>query len=279
MRRLAILALFMCALLGGAAWAAPKAQLWPRWEAHVNTAHIEVDHEPWQAFLRRYLVADKSGINLVDYAEVSPEDRFVLAQYVRYLSVLSVSRLTRDQQLAYWINLYNALTVKVVLDHYPVKSIRDIKLSPSPFTVGPWTAKLLTIEGEPVSLNDIEHRILRPIWRDPRLHYVLNCAALGCPNLMMTAFRADRVNMLLDAAAHGYVNHPRGVKISGVGITVSSIYKWYGEDFGGSDAAILQHIRRYARPELQQVIDDIPRIEGYGYDWRLNDVATLKAKP
>ncbi len=107
--------------------------------------------------------------------------RLPIVLTVLILAATSADRLRRAEQFPFWINLYNALTVKVVLDHYPVEIIRDIDISPGLFADGPWGKKLVTVEGEALSLDDIEHRILRPIWKDPRLHYVLNCAALGVP--------------------------------------------------------------------------------------------------
>jgi hypothetical protein len=270
---LAIVTLALAALQTGPATAAPKANLWPRWEAHADKVLMRVDHEPWQTFLQRYVTTADNGINLVKYADVTAEDKFALNQYIRYLTALNVDWMTRDQQLAYWVNLYNAFTVKLVLDHYPVSSIRKIR--PSAAASGPWRTKLLTVNKEDLSLDDIEHRILRPIWRDPRIHYVLNCAALGCPNLLLSAMRADKVNLMLEAAAHGFINHPRGVSQGDVGFVVSSIYNWYEADFGGNKDAVLAHILRYARPALARAIHDIPRIEGYAYDWRLNDAALL----
>ena len=122
------------------------------------------------------------------------------------MAAVRVSGLGRDEQCAYWINLYNALTLEVVLDHYPVDSIRDIDISPGLFSQGPWGKKLITVEGEQVSLNDIEHRILRPIWRDPRIHYAINCASLGCPNLQPRPFTGRTLDHALDLAAMRFVD-------------------------------------------------------------------------
>ncbi len=116
---------------------------------------------------------------------------------------------------------YNALTVKVILDNYPVKSIRDIDISPGLLNDGPWDAKLLTIEGKEVSLNDIEHRILRPIFLDNRIHYAVNCASSGCPNLQPEAFTVENTEELLDRGAREYIAHERGVKISKNRLVVS----------------------------------------------------------
>ena len=167
-------------------------------------------------------------------------------------STVRVSGLNRVEQKAYWINLYNALTVKVVLGRHPVKSIRDIRLG-GLFSSGPWDARLATVEGEKVSLNDIEHRILRPIWRDNRIHYAVNCASVGCPNLAAEPYTAANTERLLDEGARAYVNHPRGLFGEKGRITASRIYDWYREDFAASEKGLVDHFRSYAAPALAEV--------------------------
>ncbi len=162
--------------------------------------------------------------------------------------------------------------MKLVLDHYPVDSIRDIDISPGLFADGPWERKLATVEGVGLSLDDIEHRILRPIWQDPRIHYVVNCAAVGCPNLMDRAFTGARWDEMMDAAARDYVNNWRGVRFDDGELIVSKLYVWYTEDFGGSESAVLDHLRRYAEPGLRGRLEDRERIDAYAYDWGLNDL-------
>lgn len=250
--------------------AAPSAELWPRWQAHDARATARVDHAAWERFLAAYVSADEGGVNRVAYARVTPADRQALRAYLEALAGARVSQLARPEQLAYWINLYNALTVHTVLERYPVRSIRDISTSPGLFAVGPWGRKAVTVEGEALSLDDIEHRILRPIWRDPRVHYALNCAALGCPNLQARAYSAANSEALLDAGARAFVNHPRGARIERGRLVVSSIYEWFNADFGGNDAGVIAHLRRYARPELEQQLAGVTRISDHAYDWALN---------
>ena len=251
---------------------APKADLWQRWTAHDPASKARVDHGAWDRFLKRYVAESADGINRVAYAKVTPTDRRALDAYVGRLAATRVSKLSRAEQRAYWINLYNALTLNVVLARYPVASIRDIDISPGLFADGPWDRKLATIEGTKVSLNDIEHRILRPIWRDPRLHYALNCASLGCPNLRREAYTVANTEALLEAGARDYVNHPRGVSINGSDLTVSSIYVWFKPDFGGSDAGVIAHLRRYAAPGLKKKLAGASSIGRHVYDWKLNDL-------
>ena len=243
-----------------------EAGVWRMWEKHGNTAGA-VSHKKWGDFLSRY-VSEKDGLALFDYGGVSPEDKAVLDGYVAGLSAAPVLSFSRDEQFAYWVNLYNALTVQLVLDNYPVPSIK--KIYTRLVSIGPWYKKLTVVEGEKISLNDIEHRILRPIWKDPRVHYAINCASIGCPNLV-AAYTVKNTERLLEEAARAYVNHPRGVEVKGGKLFVSSIYKWFKEDFGESDEAIIVHIRKYASPELLRGLEGINKISGDRYDWDLND--------
>lgn len=252
---------------------APKSELWPRWQAHDATATQTIDHGDWDMLLSAYVQADSDGLNRFDYQNVSSADRDALRRYIDRLGKVAVGKLNRQEQLAYWINLYNALTVDVVLTHFPVKSIRDIDISPGFLADGPWGKNLIAVEGEDLSLNDIEHRILRPIWRDPRVHYGVNCASFGCPNLLKKAYTAAAVDRMLDAAARGYVNTARGAKIGADGLTVSSIYVWFRDDFGGNDQAVIDHLKRYAAPDLRAALDGRSSIDAHVYDWALNAAA------
>ena len=206
---------------------APKAELWAVWQPHNEQNTTKIDHSTWDAFLSKHVVSGKDGINRIAYASVSDADKQMLADYLQRMQGIAISQYSHAEQKAYWANLYNAATVNVVLQHYPVKSIRDIDISPGFFADGPWGKKLLTIENRQVSLNDIEHRIIRPIWHDNRMHYALNCASLGCPNLQKHAFHADTMDTVLDQAARDYINHPRGARFKDGELYVSSIYNWF----------------------------------------------------
>ena len=256
--------------------AAPKADLWDYWTAQDSDSSISVDHSSWSAFLQRYVTSGPQGINRVDYGAVTAEDRNSLDRYLERLTRIKVRSMSRASQRPFWINLYNALTVQVILEHYPVDSIRNIDISPGFFSSGPWGKKLVTIEGKELSLDDIEHRILRPIWEDPRIHYAVNCAALGCPNLRTEAFTTENIEDVLDQGAREYVNHPRGVTIENGNLIVSSIYEWFQEDFGGSEAGVIEHLLRYAEPELKKKLQGFSTIYDDRYDWSLNDVPQVR---
>ena len=251
----------------------PQAELWPRWTDHDPESTARIDHSKWRRFLLSYLVVGEDGVNRIRYGAVTKADRRHLDNYVERLGELTIAEHNRGEQLAYWINLYNAVTMAVVLDHYPVASIMDISISPGLFTRGPWGKKMIHSDGESLSLDDIEHRILRPVWRDPRVHYALNCAAIGCPNLRRQPFTGANVEPLLTIAAKDYINHPRGVDLRDGKLYLSSLYDWYAEDFGGGDIAIIEHLRGFARPRLAAALTGIDEISGDAYDWSLNDAA------
>jgi hypothetical protein len=250
------------------ALAAPKAELWDRWAVSDESSTQTVDHTAWDRFLSSYVVAGRDGINRVRYGAVSAADRAALEGYVAMVSGLRPTALRRAEQLAFWVNLYNAATVREVLAHFPVASIRDIRSGL--FSPGPWGKELVSVEGVGLTLDDIEHRILRPGWRDARLHYALNCASLGCPNLWPRAFTPATNDTILDRAARDYVNHPRGVTITGASATVSSIYDWYRADFGGDNQGVLTHLRLYAEPGLSAALQGVTELD-FSYDWTLND--------
>jgi len=229
---------------------------------------VTVDHVSWDGFLAKY-VKDRNGISIVAYSSVSTKDARNLRKYIDSLGRTEVSQLARQEQFAYWVNLYNALTVRVILDHYPVNSIKDI--SYNLFSQGPWAEPLVSVEGFELSLDDIEHQILRPVFRDSRIHYAVNCASFSCPNLQGVAFTRDNLELLLDRGAQQYINHSRGVNIVNNEIVLSRIYDWYARDFGDSESEILSHLKRYADDDLKSKLEGKNVIAEYVYDWALNE--------
>ncbi len=231
----------------------------------------------YDALLGRYVRVSPDGVNRVDYARWhgNSADRKALDTYIAEMSSRRPSAMSRDDAFAYWGNLYNAVTLKVILDRFPVASIRDIKSSGSLFDfksyTGPWREPRVTVEGKKLSLDNIEHDIMRPTFKDPRVHYVVNCASFGCPNLMARAWRARTLSADLDAAARDFINHPRGVEVlAGNKLRVSSIYKWFRDDFGPDNAAVIAHFKKYAKPDLAAKLDKVATIAEDQYDWTLN---------
>lgn len=224
----------------------------------------------FDALLSRRARNSRDGVVRVDYAgwRGSAADRAALSRYIDTLAALDPLSLTRPEQFAYWANLYNAATIRVVLDAWPVRSIRDIRSSL--LVAGPWKKTVAKVAGVDLSLDDIEHEILRKGWSDARVHYAVNCASFSCPNLPLRAWRGAGLGPALDAAARAYVDHSRGVDFSGAALTVSSIYKWYAADFGGTDARVIAHLRQYAAAPLAARLGQTSRIAGDDYNWAIN---------
>lgn len=234
--------------------------------AGANRAPI--DHDRWDHLLQTYATRGADGVNRFAYGAVTAGDRAILKSYLAALQALRPQDHVRDEQFAYWINLYNAATVDLIVDAYPVKSIRDLGFA----SLGPWRKKILTVNGQRLSLDDIEHGILRPIWRDVRIHYAVNCASIGCPNLALKAYRANMLQAMLDEAARDFVNHPRAFASANGKLRASSIYQWYQSDWG-SAADVIAHARNYAAPATDAVLNASTAIDSYAYDWSLNDAA------
>lgn len=249
-------------------YAAPSADLWEYWAQHDVKSTQAINHEIWSRLLNRYLTKSKDGINRFAYSEITEQDKQQLKGYISSLADTRITAFSRNQQRAFWINLYNALTIDVILDNYPVDSIRDIRSGF--FSSGPWSLELISIEGKQLTLDDIEHRILRPVWKDPRIHYAVNCASIGCPNLQQEAFTAENMEKLLNNAAKEFINHPRAASVEGDDLLVSSIYDWFADDFGG-ESGVISHIKQYANEPLATALDNIHEIDDYEYDWRLNN--------
>ena len=271
-RGLATLAIWVGIADYSMAQPAPKAQLWARWQKHDTASAQKIDHSAWDRWLKQFVVNHPSGINRVRYQDIRSDDQKLLKTYLQNLQGVSISTYNRKEQLAYWINLYNALTVELVLSRFPVASIRDINISPGLLARGPWGAKLATVENEKLSLDDIEHRILRPIWQDERIHYAVNCASLGCPHLQPAAYTGETTAAQLDKGAKEFINHVRGVTLTAGKLKVSSIYVWFQEDFGGDAEGLMEHWRQFANPPLAAALEKYQGGLTHDYDWRLNGV-------
>lgn len=261
MRAVIALCLWM---LAAAVGAAPAADPWPMWDAHDQGAAARIDHSRWQTLLDAYVQPSPDGIHRVRYEAV---DGALLADYIDAMTALDPRRYRRDEQMAYWINLYNALTVRVVLEHPGERSIRSMGRS---WFSGPWDDVVASVAGEPLTLNDIEHRILRPIWRDHRIHYAVNCASVGCPDLARAAYDGAQIEAQLAAAERAFLRSPRAVSFDARGrLTLSKIFDWYQRDFAADEDALLENLAT----RLPDLADQLRGYKGrvrYAYDWSLN---------
>lgn len=244
--------------------------LWPKWLINNPLSTQSIDHHLWADFLDKHLNVHKNAINRMDYGAISAKDRAILAQYIHYLASLDINQYNRDEQLAYWLNLYNALTVNIIVQYYPVRSIKDINISPGLFSIGPWGARLVEIKGQALSLDDINNKIIRPIWNDPRTLYALNHGALGSPNLQALPFNGKAIHTQLNHASIEYVNALRGVQVIEGNLIVSKLYKWFFEDFGGSEKALIIHLKCFAKEPLKSQLRHVNNINSYVYNWYIN---------
>ncbi len=229
-----------------------------------------IDHALWGDFLSRYVSTTPDNRTVVAYGKVSAADHEALKDYLSALQRTDPTTLNKDEAFAYWVNFYNALTIDVILDEYPVKSILRIFSGLQP---GPWKKRRARVNNVKISLDNIEHGILRKFWTDNRVHYAVNCASYGCPNLATRPYASRDLDAMLNESAYAFINHPRAIKIENGKATASSIYKWFKEDFGGEDDKIIAHLRLYANTDLSARLKTVSKIHDYDYDWSLNEAA------
>lgn len=228
-----------------------------------DTGSRPVTHEIWHALLKKHVRAD----GFVDYKGFV-QDSVGLNRYLKVLESAhpNDSNWTRNEQMAYWINAYNAYTIRLILRHYPVGSIKDIKPGLA-FVNSVWDIKFIRIQGYTYDLNNIEHNILRPVFRDARVHAAINCASWSCPRLLAEAFTADRLEAQLDAAMRGFVNDPLRNRITSQKAEISEIFKWFKGDFVRDAGSVEAFLNRYAKEKITGKTE----VMHIDYDWRLNE--------
>jgi hypothetical protein len=219
------------------------------------------DHGAWDALLRRHVRDGR-----VDYAALKAQEE-ALDAYLAELADVRVADLASSDQFAFYINAYNAWTVKLILGGYPgVRSIKDL----GGLFSSPWKRKIARIDGRTISLDEIEHEILRPRFRDPRLHFAVNCAALSCPPLRAEAYRGPVLDRQLDEAARAFINDPERNFLKQDTLFLSAIFDWYGKDFGDDlPAFIARHAEGSLKERLAARRGQL-RIAFLAYDWGLN---------
>lgn len=220
----------------------------------------EITHEKWTELLQKYVSAEGA----VDYKGFQ-SDSLALNNYLDVLSQHPPgNNWTKEEQLAYWINVYNAFTIKLITNYYPVKSIRDIGGS-VPFVNSVWDINFFEIGGVPMELNNVEHEIIRKEFNEPRIHFALNCASISCPKLLNEAYTAEQLEQQLQAQTLSFLNNPIKNRIDANQLKLSNIFDWYQGDFT-KNKSLHEFLQQYI-PE----VNASTHIEYLEYDWGLNE--------
>jgi len=223
-----------------------------------------ISHASFDALLKKYVNSE----GWVNYAGFS-KDRAELKKYLELIqnNAPNDKNWTKEEKLAYWINAYNAFTIELILQYYPLESIKDIGSKIQvPFVNTPWDIKFIKIAGMEMDLNNIEHSILRKEFNEPRIHFAINCASYSCPVLRAEAYTGDKLEQQLQEQAVSFINDTRRNKITSASAQLSQIFDWFGGDFTKS-GSLRDFINRYSKVK----ITDKTKVAYIDYDWRLND--------
>ncbi|MDO7848408.1 DUF547 domain-containing protein [Hymenobacter sp. M29] len=243
--------------------AIPVVAAGPRAAAVAPGATTAVDHSAFDKLLKKH-VNDKG---LVDYKGFKADEK----TFNQYLDLLSknkpASSASKQEQMAFWINAYNAYTIRLILDHYPVESIKDIGSKIKiPFVTTPWAIKFFSIGGEKMSLDNIEHGTLRKKFDDPRIHFALVCASMSCPRLRNEAYTAAKLDAQLDDQGRDFLNNPAKNKIGKSGAQLSKYFDWYKGDWTKNGQSVAKWVNKYSTTK----IDEKTPISYLDYNWKLN---------
>lgn len=235
----------------------------------IDEGDDSFDHSPFDELLSAH-VDEQAGT--VDYGGLA-EDRQTLEAYLGRIAEADLAALPRDEQLALLINAYNGYTLQLILDNYPdIDSIRDLS--------EPWATQRYEVGGHTLSLDQIEHGLIRPIYRDPRIHFAVNCAAVDCPYLAETAYSGDNIDQQLEARTRAILSSEQFVRVDNDTLRFGRVMDWYRVDFvhdtfAGSAETLPDYIDDYATETVRAFIekhDGAPPAAPLDYDWSLNDV-------
>jgi hypothetical protein len=225
---------------------------------------ISPDHHPLTVLLQKHV----NNFGLVDY-KAFQADRPLLKSYLQTLSISVPSKnWSKQEKLAYWINAYNAFSLELILEHYPIKSIKDIGSSISvPFVNTPWQISFIEIGGEKYNLDDIEHGIIRKEFNEPRIHFALVCAAISCPKLRNEAYVPERLNEQLQEQALSFLLDKEKNDITSDPIQLSKIFQWFSGDFKRQNKSIVDYLNSI----LPEPLPENSKINYNEYYWDLNE--------
>ncbi len=259
----------MTGLLGASSAVTAESGQSPMFWAKSNESNRDtVNHRQWNELLSTHVVNTGQGVNRFRYGSVDKNEQKRLSDYIAYLAKIDPRDYSRDEQKAYWLNLYNALNVKLISENYPIKSIRDIgnKMAGSSLLTKP----LIQVADNPLSLNDIENRILRPIWKDHTIHFGLNCANMTCPGLLPKAFTGKNVTSLLKQSGRDFINKQNGVTLKNGKLTAAGVFGQYRSDFATDDKMMLKVFAHYADDRLALYLLGFKGEINYVHDYSLN---------
>jgi hypothetical protein len=225
-------------------------------------ADAAVDHSIFAEMLNDYV-----NNGQVNYDGFQQEEK-KLDRYLAALEAVEPQDLAPNEQFAYYANAYNAWTIKAILSKYPdIDSIKELGI----FNTGPWKKKIVRLNGQMLSLDNIEHDVLRPQFKDPRVHFAINCAAYSCPPLRSEPFVGRRLDAQLDAATRSFINNPDRNYLDGDTLYVSKIFKWFAEDFNHDPVSfVLRYAEGSLKSELQARRASV-KVKYLPYDWSLNN--------
>ena len=217
---------------------------------NISEVKPSVSHAAFNTLLVKHV----SNSGVVNYKGFKNEQN-KLKIYINTLSANSPQpSWTRNQKLAYWINFYNALTIDLLLTNYPITSIMNIDNA--------WDKKIITIDGESYTLNDIENKVIRPNFNEPRIHFAVNCGALSCPKLLNEAFVPEKLDAQLEKQTIAFINNTSQNKIDTDKVMISKIFEWYSSDFGN----IIAFLNRYSKIKIEAKA----KVSYLDYQWSLN---------
>jgi hypothetical protein len=228
-----------------------------------------VDHSIYASLLESYVNYDTAR---VDYAALKA-DEAKLDNYLAQIAQIDLESLGDDESLALLINAYNAFTLKLIVEHYPkIDSIKDLD--------SPWKTRRWNVGGHKLSLDDIEHGLIRPLYKDSRIHFAVNCASIGCPPLADWPYEGDKIDAQLDKAARRTLGDERYARVDGEKLMLTSVMSWYRDDFVSDEfspsAETLQaYAARYGGEKIEALVEGKggePAVGFIEYDWSLNDV-------
>ena len=233
-----------------------------------HAVDFDQSHQSYGRVLSKYVnkgVVDYNGL------KSNPKELDLYLENLASISQGEFNRWSKKQKLAYLINLYNAQTLRLIIDHYPISSIKDINQ--------PWDTPIVTLHGNKITLNELEHEIIRKNYDEPRIHFALVCAAMGCPNLPTEPFVSTKLDLQLNQQGRGFLSDSKKnyVDLANKTVYLSPIFEWFKEDFLQDSDSVLLFLRPYFPNDISSKISDSDyKIEFMDYDWSLNDSSSMK---